>query len=120
MTKIQELETYFTTYPDVPKEVTIKEDCLRLGLNWTKEAQEASQGYQRKSYYIFQFDRSSRSDMEKESLTAPEEIKIFGGQYKLRDTLVANRLAIDSPYLLDLVNGKLQLCDRSEGSGVNP
>ncbi len=33
--KYAELEIYFTQYPDVPREVIIKEDILRMGIGLT-------------------------------------------------------------------------------------
>lgn len=119
--RIDEIESCFKQYPDVPEEVIVKEDCLRYGLAWTDEALEACDGYHLKSYYLFQFDRSSRALMGgRESIRAPEEIKVLGGPYKLKETVIGNHLCVDSPYLIDVIDGKLQLCDRSEKNNVRP
>lgn len=48
-TKYQ-LESYFQKYPDVNKEVIIKEDLLRLGVSFTDKALEESSNYATKSY----------------------------------------------------------------------
>ncbi len=113
--RVDELESCFKQFPDVPEEVIIKEDCTRYGLAWTDRALKACDGYQVKSYFLFQWDRSSRKDMAEEApVISAEEIKIFGGPYKLMETVVANHLSVDSPYLLDVVDGKLKLLDRTE------
>ncbi|MCL5961703.1 MAG: radical SAM protein [Chloroflexi bacterium] len=121
LTRVEELESCFRKYPDVPEEVVVKEDCLRYGISWTEVALEASQGFQLKSYYLFQFDRSSREAMRQdESIRAPEDIKIFGGDYGLKDTVVANHVSADSPYLVDAVDGRLRLFDRGDGGAPRP
>jgi hypothetical protein len=119
LTRIEDLERCFRKYPDVPEEVIIKEDCLRHGISWSAPALEASgkAEAQTKAYFLFQFDRSSRSNMQlDETVRAPEEIKIHGGEYKLKDTVIADHLSADSPYLVDMIDGRMQLCDRSDGN----
>lgn len=121
MMRIEELESCFRTYPDVPEEVIIKEDCLRHGIGWTEAAIKACQGYQLKSYYLFQFDRSSRQSMrQEEAIKAPEELKIHGGDYKLRETVVANHVSVESPYVVDMVDGQMKLLDQSEKGNPRP
>lgn len=121
MTRIEELESCFRNYPDVPEEVIIKEDCLRHGISWTEAAVNACEGYQLKSYYLFQFDRSSRQAMRQdEAIKAPEEIKIYSGDYKLRDIVVANHVSVDSPYTVDMVDGQMKLLDLSEKEHPRP
>ena len=106
MVIIRELEKYFDKYPDVPKEAIIKEDCLRHGLSWTAASINAAEGHQLKSYYLFQFDRSARENMELgEHVRAPEEIKVFGGYFQLKETVIANHLSTDCPYLVGIPTG---------------
>jgi hypothetical protein len=115
-TRIGELERCFKQYPDVPEEVIVKEDALRWGISWTDAALKASEGYQLKTYYLFQNDRSSlESFSQGEPFRAPEEIKLYGGQYGLLDAVLTNRLSTESPYIVDVIDGAMQLCDRSEG-----
>ena len=104
---MKELEAFFRQYPSVPPEVITKEDVLRLGLSFSDAALEAAVACQLKAYHIFSFDRIKVGDMRsKESLRVPEEIKIAGGPYKLRPTVIATRVAYDSPYRVDLFEGR--------------
>ena len=52
-TTLPTVETYAKKYPDIPKEVILKEDLLRLGLNITKDAMELSKGCREQAYYLF-------------------------------------------------------------------
>src|SRR4030042_2009114 len=112
--RTEELEAHFEKFPDLPKEAIIKEDCLRLGLRFSRAALEACKGYQTKLHYMFSFD-ASKVDlaMGEESLSPPLDIKLEGGRYRLRPTDTQVRIREDSPYLVDIVDGKLMLCDNS-------
>jgi len=104
----QELEHFFETYPDVPKEVIVKEDMLRYGVKFSQAAMgEAAKGRAR-SYYIFSYDRTDSSKMEHgESLKAPDEFRMEAGPYELRKTNVRATISYDSPYLIDVVDGEV-------------
>ncbi len=106
----KEVESFFDTYPDVPKEVVVKEDVLRHGVKFSKAAMEkASQGRAR-SYYIFSYDRTDLSEMEQgESMKAPDEFRIEAGPYELRKTNIRCTISYDSPYLIDVVDGEVWL-----------
>ena len=54
-TTLPTVETYAKKYPDIPKEVILKEDLLRLGLNITKDAMELSKGCREQAYYLFSY-----------------------------------------------------------------
>lgn len=58
LSKKDELETYFNRYPDVPKEVIIKEDMLRVGVTFTKETLDVAKNCRIKDYSasIFTWD----------------------------------------------------------------
>ena len=93
-------------FSDLPPEVFFKEDLLRLGLSlgWAKGPATASprESYQRKSYFIFSFDRTPIESMaQQENLHAPEEIALVGGPRGLRRTIVSVRLNPASPYKLE-------------------
>lgn len=106
----EELEYYFQSYPDVPREVIIKSDCLRLGFQFTSQALEICQNYQTKSYHARSFDRARFDEMgRKENLRAPQELKIKKGPYELLPTVIQCRISIDSPYLVDAQDGNLLL-----------
>ena len=92
-------------FPDLPPEVFFKEDLLRLGLSlgWPEAPPASSKedSYQRKSYFIFSFDRTPIEQMAaRENLRAPEEIALLGGPRGLRRTIVSVRLNPTSPYQL--------------------
>ena len=54
-TTLPTVESYAKKYPDIPKEVILKEDLLRLGLNITKDAMELSKGCREQAYYLFSY-----------------------------------------------------------------
>lgn len=106
------LEKYFEKYPEVPKEVIIKEDILRLGVHFTDAALEESSKFTTKSYYLFSYDQTDVEEMKRqEFLKAPEEFKFKDGPYHLQPS--NNKTCIEkpekTPYKIDLADGKLQL-----------
>ncbi len=104
---MKELEAFFSRFPGVPPEVIVKEDVLRLGESFSEPALNAAVGSQLKAYHIFSFDRVEVGKMERgESLRVPEEIRIKGGPYRLRPTIIAARIAYDSPYRVGLFEGR--------------
>jgi hypothetical protein len=103
----QSIETYMDNYPDVPREVILKEDMLRLGIQFSEDALEMATGCRPKSYYLFSWDRMSRDEMEKdESYRTPDDIFFHGGPYDLRLTNVRVEIAQKTPYLVSIQNGK--------------
>src|SRR2546427_1395000 len=98
------LEDAMGRFPDLPPEVFFKEDLLRLGLSLGL-AGSTDGAYQKKSYFIFSFDRTPIGEMPRqENLRAPEEIALVGGPYGLRRTIVSVRLNPSSPYCLERVS----------------
>jgi len=105
-TTIDEIESYFVKFPDVPKEVILKEDLLRMGLRFSKAALEAAEGCRYKSYRLFTYDKVRHEDTGLEILKAPEDLQLRGGPYNLRRIIVSVRLSNESPYLVDIVDNK--------------
>ncbi len=99
------LEDHMRRFADLPPEVFFKEELLRHGLSLGSLA--APDGsYQKKSYFIFSFDRTPIGQMEQqENRRAPEEIALHGGPYGLRRTIVSVRLNPSSPYTLAAADG---------------
>jgi hypothetical protein len=117
---LREVERVAEEFSDLPREVCVKEDCLRQGLWFTARALQLGQQYARKSYFIFSFDRQELHDVDPASRDeAPEEIALFGGPWGFRRVVVSVRLNAESPWCVDatqdgrliLLCGKEVLCD---------
>lgn len=107
---IAELERMFDGFPDMPREAIIKQDILRQGLSFSESALLVASGYKPKDYFIFSFDLVPLSEMQAfEAYRAPEEIKMTGGIYGLRPTIVSVRVNPASPYRVELSEGALAL-----------
>jgi hypothetical protein len=99
------VEEYASRYPDVPREVILKEDLLRLGMSLTDSAIEAARGCRTQAYYLFSYNISGHGEMkEGVSTEAPEDIIFRGGPYDLRRTWVRVVLNHESPYQLDVID----------------
>ena len=106
------IEDYFNKYRDVPHEVILKEDLLRLGLRFTEAALVYAEDRRTKSYYLFSFDKVAHDDMKKkESARVPEDIRLSGGQYDLRPTIVRVINSNNTPYIVDVVDDRLMMME---------
>jgi hypothetical protein len=106
------LDAYFQKYPDVNKEVIVKEDLLRLGVSFIDQALEESSHYATKSYCLFSYDQMDIDEMDKkEFIKAPECFKFEGGPYNLR--VSNNKTCMEkpekTPYKVDCIDGQLKL-----------
>ena len=110
------LEELFNKYPDVPKEVIVKEDVLHDGLAFTTPALEIGKGYRCKMYggWLFTFDMATEDTKREQKLfSVPDYIEIHGGLYNLRGrTRMRCRINPDSQYIIDVADGKPVLCER--------
>ena len=79
------IESYFEKYPDVPREVILKESLLREGFWLTKAARDASKDKLNKSFILFSYIKSGWDELKDDAASLPEEIRIIGGQYNLTD-----------------------------------
>lgn len=105
-----EIEGYFGRYPDVPREVILKEDVLTQGLSFTDAALAIGQSFRVKSYRLFSYDRVRMEELARqESVKVPEELFVKGGQYQLRRTSIQTRISPSSPYVVDASDGQLSL-----------
>lgn len=85
-------------YHDLPLEALIKQDMLRQGFAFEESAFRVPE-YKKKDYFIFTFDRVPLSEMSiGENWQAPEEIRISGGPFDLRSTVISVRINPESPY----------------------
>jgi len=106
----KEVESFFERYPDVPKEVIVKEDVLSYGVKFSQAAMERAKEGRARSYYIFSYDRTESAEMKyDESLKAPDEFRMEAGPYDLRKTNVRATISYASPYLIDVLDGEVWL-----------
>ncbi|MBI4329959.1 MAG: hypothetical protein HY673_01600 [Chloroflexi bacterium] len=104
------LEKLLRKYPDIPPEVVIKQDLLRLGQGFSDHALAAAAGADKKPYDLFSHDLVPMSDMQQQEYSkVPHYFIIRGGPYKLRPVMVVTAIAGDSPYLIDVIDGRLKL-----------
>ncbi|MBM9575704.1 radical SAM protein [Leptospira sp. 201903070] len=93
------LEEMERKYKSIPMEAIVKQDILRQGIHFLKEAFEVTGEYKTKDYFIFSFDHIPLSELsEGADVKAPEEIKISGGHFNLLPTIISTRNNPNSPY----------------------
>ena len=104
------LESYFKKYPDVPKETILKQHLLSLGHWFSDAALQASAGALVKSYRLFSYDLVPMSELKRgEHRRVPEHFVLLNGPYDLRPVAIQTSLSPYSPYLIDVVDGRLVL-----------
>jgi len=117
----QELEHFFKRFPEVPREVIVQEDALRLGLSFTDKAIARVEPFASKTYWLFTYDRVKPEEMQHdEARKLPVDIFLHGGIYELRGRVcVQVRIDPKSPYVIDLQDDKLAFCER-DGETLAP
>ena len=81
ISKRRRLEELFNKYPDVPREVIVKEDVLHDGVAFTAPALEIGKGYRCKMYggWLFTFDMATEDAKKEQKLfSVPDYIEIHG------------------------------------------
>ncbi|MBI2318808.1 MAG: hypothetical protein HYU75_17915 [Betaproteobacteria bacterium] len=112
---IADLDQYFRRFPDVPREVIVKIELLSRGFWFTDAALAATEGSMVKSYRLFSYDLVPMDQFRRnEAHMVPEYIFIFQGPYDLRAVMVQMSLDPKSPYVVDVVDGRLVLTDGRE------
>ena len=107
---LDELENYFASYKDLPREIVLKHDLLRVGHWFTDEALELASKALVKSYRLFSYDLMPMKDMKrKEPRKIPEWFTIRRGMYGLRPMSIQTTLDSTSPYVIDVVDGQPKL-----------
>ena len=97
-------------YPDLPIEVIFKDDLLRRGMAWSRDALAVAANYKRKAYFICSFDMIPISEMSQgEDTKAPEEVRLAGGAFDFKPVIVSVRLNPSSPYRVEYEEGALAL-----------
>jgi hypothetical protein len=103
---IQSLEKLERIYTSIPMEAILKQDVLRLGINFLPESFLTGKDYKSKDYFIFSFDHIPLADMKDGTdRKAPEEIKIRGGHFNLASTVISTRNNPTSPYIVKMLEG---------------
>ncbi|MFH0832378.1 MAG: radical SAM protein [Candidatus Aenigmatarchaeota archaeon] len=104
------IENLFRKYPDTPQESIIKQDLLILGEGFSESALAAAANAEKKNYNLFSHDLVPMSSMQRqEYLKAPECFATKGGPYELRPMCTHTVISPDSPYLIDVIDGRLKL-----------
>ncbi|WP_061209573.1 radical SAM protein [Leptospira borgpetersenii] len=93
------LEEMERKYKFIPMEAIVKQDILRQGIHFLKEAFDVTGKYKTKDYFIFSFDHIPFSELgEGTDVKAPEEIKVSNGHFSLLPTVISTRNNPNSPY----------------------
>jgi hypothetical protein len=109
------IEDLAERYPDIPREVMVKEDLLRRGMAWAPEALGVAGEFKLKAYFICSFDMVPISEMDqKEHQKAPEEVRLIGGPDNFKPVIVSVRLNPSSPYRVESEEGTLVLKHEGE------
>jgi hypothetical protein len=114
----EDLQHHIETFADLPAEAIVKSDVLRRGINFETDVFDKSEAYKPKDYFIFSFDLIPLAEQSEETVfKAPEEIRIQGGPYNLKPTVISVRINPKSPYVVKWQEGKahLFLCDDDIG-----
>jgi hypothetical protein len=107
-TDSEDLEEYFKKYPDVPKETILKQHLLSLGHWFSDAALHAAAGALVKSYRLFSYDLVPMSELKRgEHRRVPEHFVMLNGPYDMRPVAIQTSLSPYSPYLIDVVDGRL-------------
>ena len=110
--KYPTVDRYAPLYPDVPVEVILKEDLLRLGVGLSPDAMEAARDSRSQAYFLFSYNISAHSDLDEGvSTTAPEDFQFSGGSHDMKPTWVRVVLNRESPYEINVVDGCLMVCE---------
>lgn len=105
-----ELEAHFRRFPDTPREVILKIELLSNGHWFTDAALAATKGSLVKSYRLFSYDLVPMDSLKRnEARQVPEWFFIFQGGYDLRPVMVQTTMDPNSPYIVDVVDGRLVL-----------
>ncbi|MCR9141984.1 MAG: radical SAM protein [bacterium] len=97
-TTLDDLEGMERSYRSIPFEAILKQDILRLGLNFDAETLSGID-FKQKDYFIFTFDHVPLDQQDQQiRFRIPEEIRISGGHFNLLPTIVSVRVNPESPY----------------------
>ncbi len=97
-TTLDDLESFERQYRSIPFEAILKQDILRLGLNFDEDSLAGAE-FKQKDYFIFTFDHVPLEEQgDAIRFRVPEEIRLRGGHFELLPTIVSVRVNPDSPY----------------------
>jgi len=102
MSSLDEIQQLIRDYPDLPPEAIFKEDILRRGLAFSPEARQHAGSGKPKSYFIFSFDLCPLQELrENQGHQVPEEVRLSGGPYHFRPTVISVRNHPQSEYRIE-------------------
>ncbi len=111
---LEKLQATFESYSHLPREAIIKQDILRLGLDFVTSSVDDN-GYKHKDYFIFTFDHVPIESQDSNlRYRIPEEIRLSGGIFDFRSTVISVRYDPTSPYQVKLHENKRKLFFREE------
>lgn len=97
-TTMADLTAQERRYTNLPFEAILKQDILRLGLSFDAQSLQGLE-FKTKDYFIFTFDHVPLAEQAEEiRFRAPEEIRVQGGPFSLKPTVVSVRIDPASPY----------------------
>ena len=97
-TTVADLEEFERTYRSIPFEAILKQDILRLGLNFDAATLNGIE-FKQKDYFIFTFDHVPLEDQDQQiRFRIPEEIRLSGGHFGMLPTIISVRVNPESPY----------------------
>jgi hypothetical protein len=103
MRPLDEVIRLVRDFPDLPPEAIFKEDILRQGLAFSPEALQRAASKKQKSYFIFSFDLQPLPETAgSEAFHAPEEVRLCGGPYRFRPTVISVRNHPQSEYRIEV------------------
>lgn len=97
----QQLLAAVEEFSDLPREVLVKSDLLRLGVAFDPHCIPVLAQSKKKSYFIFSFDRVTRAEMDAAlKMVLPEEMALQGGPWDFARVIVSTRYNPHSPYVV--------------------
>lgn len=122
--RIDHLERLLKKYPDVNAEVIVKEDAAHEGFNITRAVLDYGGGQVLDTQHQFSWHFATAGELEarfqdsQAMLKIPTYIQLEGGPFKLRPTIMTPNLNLDSPYLIDIVDGRPHVVDAISGQAI--
>ena len=109
-----DIASYFEKYPDIPKEVILKEDICRLGLRFTESfSLRPPKDAGKRSISSFHGTVLPSKGWKNRRVlrVSPNDIRFRGGPWNIEPIVTRVPINPQSPYTVDVVDGKLALLE---------